>query len=120
MKGWKPPKKQNNKLLHHIAFTDYHPYIFGHFSNPQHIRFPYMPHQPYSQPFQPVFTNTSISHYNLIIYYSNLHCTLNTAHTTSPHHLYLPHTHYRFVKLVNTKTPTVQSYKCAGYSTLDQ
>ena len=28
--GMETPKNQPNKLLHCNAFTDYHPYIFGH------------------------------------------------------------------------------------------
>ena len=52
--------------------------------NLQHIAFPYMPHHPYSysQPFEH-YVLTSISRYTIIIHCSNLHCTLDTAHTTS-------------------------------------
>ena len=55
------------------------------------------------------FNHCSLTHPPLTIISLSTTATciiLNTAHTTSSHHLYLPCTNYQFVELVNTKTAT--------------
>ena len=105
------PKKQPNKVLHRNAFTDYQLYIFAHFSNPQHIAFPYMPHQPYSQPFEHIamFSHIRSSHYNLIndplqqpALYTQ-HCSHHiTIHTSSNKQLQLYTMQTTSISLIHT------------------